>query len=729
MKTVYLLISSMFSILLFGQEHVLLRIGDNGRQEAMPIRPGEKISDVIQRLNRQRGNFDHPQFLIDTIKNYHQESDLTTNFGFGRQDVALQWFLPSADGVVKEFWWRNYRLRGALNKGNIRAWYVNPKLLTLPQLIVDGRGKMGYYKDDDDDFGKKTPFKDEATSQWWYKYSTADTIYHGFDPLESEAAWKPKGITVELDSNQWQGIAINQTGDSMKFSIGQPFGFTLMNTAQAMDDDVRMELLSTQSSYPYHSLKFYETTFTGEKYGWQLRSYDWGMYAVVEYTGDRPPVTKRHYIPSWVIIQPAKFSFIITDDNPSGGPSGVKDAYFIYRIGENNTERDSIPMALENSLYTVTPPTIESVDDTIYWQVTATDINGNRSMTTVGKLGKYAPKKNRLMLNNQSVIPPAVVFPHEPLPYDQWITKRDGIDQLEQLLSMYSILHIIDGDAPVHNIYPSVSQWLSSGTTQSKKHLFFHSQNYGRAISSVSSDTAFSAGMWEYDFLGISRLGPQNLPPPDKEFRMIPQNNAVTEYLMKYESDSNATLWYYPTFELGFDGSPDALELRPEASALFVSGAGKPMGVIHKGDKFSAVFLAFDETGLQFRSDTALSPGSDPSYHWIGDVKFVSTSFFESISVINHQPIGNPGTFSLHQNYPNPFNPTTTITFSIGRRENVTLTLYNTLGQKVRTLVQEEKEPGEYSVKLDASALSSGIYFYALQAGGFSSVKKMILMR
>ena len=85
--------------------------------------------------------------------------------------------------------------------------------------------------------------------------------------------------------------------------------------------------------------------------------------------------------------------------------------------------------------------------------------------------------------------------------------------------------------------------------------------------------------------------------------------------------------------------------------------------------------------------------------------------------------------FSLSQNYPNPFNPTTTITYEIPYREQVTLKVFNTLGQEVTTLVDEEKSQGRHKIEFDASGLSSGVYFYVLSTSDFVESKKMILMR
>ena len=88
-----------------------------------------------------------------------------------------------------------------------------------------------------------------------------------------------------------------------------------------------------------------------------------------------------------------------------------------------------------------------------------------------------------------------------------------------------------------------------------------------------------------------------------------------------------------------------------------------------------------------------------------------------------------PTEYSLSQNYPNPFNPTTTIQYSIPKSGNVKLTVYNFLGEEVVTLVNDFKETGVYKVNFNSKDLTSGIYFYRLDAGNYSSVKKMILLK
>ncbi len=89
----------------------------------------------------------------------------------------------------------------------------------------------------------------------------------------------------------------------------------------------------------------------------------------------------------------------------------------------------------------------------------------------------------------------------------------------------------------------------------------------------------------------------------------------------------------------------------------------------------------------------------------------------------------NPNDFVLSQNYPNPFNPTTTINFSLPNSEFVTLKVYDVLGREITSLVNEELNAGQHTKIFNANNLSSGVYFYKLQAGKFSETKKMMLVR
>ncbi|MEZ4689580.1 MAG: T9SS type A sorting domain-containing protein [Ignavibacteria bacterium] len=96
-------------------------------------------------------------------------------------------------------------------------------------------------------------------------------------------------------------------------------------------------------------------------------------------------------------------------------------------------------------------------------------------------------------------------------------------------------------------------------------------------------------------------------------------------------------------------------------------------------------------------------------------------------SIVNNSSISE--NFKLYQNYPNPFNPVTTINFSIPRQGNVTLKVYDVTGKAVKTLINEQRAAGIYTVSFDGNNLPSGAYFYRLESGEFKEVKRMILVK
>lgn len=108
---------------------------------------------------------------------------------------------------------------------------------------------------------------------------------------------------------------------------------------------------------------------------------------------------------------------------------------------------------------------------------------------------------------------------------------------------------------------------------------------------------------------------------------------------------------------------------------------------------------------------------------WIRDA---SAEDVPIIGVINNN---EPVKFELGQNYPNPFNPSTLISFSLPAAENVELKVYDALGKEVASLINSRMEPGKHSVKFDGASMSSGVYFYKINAGRFTETKKMILIK
>ncbi len=106
---------------------------------------------------------------------------------------------------------------------------------------------------------------------------------------------------------------------------------------------------------------------------------------------------------------------------------------------------------------------------------------------------------------------------------------------------------------------------------------------------------------------------------------------------------------------------------------------------------------------------------------WIGDTTMTGIA----------DRISNPilGSYSLEQNYPNPFNPTTKIAYNLGQNTLVNVKVFNILGKEIVTLVNEKQVAGLHTIDFNAVQLSTGVYFYQIQAGDFTQTKKMLLVK
>ena len=143
--------------------------------------------------------------------------------------------------------------------------------------------------------------------------------------------------------------------------------------------------------------------------------------------------------------------------------------------------------------------------------------------------------------------------------------------------------------------------------------------------------------------------------------------------------------------------------------------------------KYTQFWDIVPDTGLYWGAEYFAS--NLPYYNiarFIGDFKtgniLVSTG-------IGEKPSGIATNYELYQNYPNPFNPATLISFSVPQRTHVSLKVYNVLGQEVAVLFDGVAEPGKHELRFDGSGLSSGVYFYKMQANGSAMIRKMLLVK
>jgi len=219
-------------------------------------------------------------------------------------------------------------------------------------------------------------------------------------------------------------------------------------------------------------------------------------------------------------------------------------------------------------------------------------------------------------------------------------------------------------------------------------------------------------------------------PEPLNDFFIIDQSRVIAvggdfEYGSSYVKTSNAGAdWIYDT--LGIFGIAKGIDFRTPKE-----------GWIAIGERFSFT----RDTGNTWTS--FFTPESlriedlcftDTTYGWAVGYNGVILKYDATQSAISYSSELYPNSFSLLQNFPNPFNPKTVISYTIGAGQlavsnNVSLRIFDVLGNEVITLINKKQNAGNYSIEFNGSDLPSGIYFYELKAGQLSQVRRMILMK
>ncbi|QQS36877.1 MAG: T9SS type A sorting domain-containing protein [Ignavibacteriales bacterium] len=138
-------------------------------------------------------------------------------------------------------------------------------------------------------------------------------------------------------------------------------------------------------------------------------------------------------------------------------------------------------------------------------------------------------------------------------------------------------------------------------------------------------------------------------------------------------------------------------------------------------DDGSDNYTAFSMYGYVAGATGPYGDTTTATVYYIAPVPFTGVGVGDGQNVVN--------SFKLDQNYPNPFNPSTSITYSIAERSNVSIKVYDVLGKEVATLINTTQDAGEHSINFDASNLASGLYIYTLKSGNFTSSKKMMLLK
>ena len=738
----------LLSAFLSAQDHSVLRpdgkiIKYKGNLKNLEVQSikGQKSGNQLVTDRYSGGN----SLLLGTIDTLRYPGLTTSNFGIFGQEWLLQWFVAPAD----------------LNLMQVAfACYENADAMTVEVKVVKGNWSLekfknaktqkiwGYYEATGNGYNDITAFLDNPDITGGWTALQSDTTEPFGNDLWSDGG---AGFPIQPVGNNpavYQWIDLSILGYPQLLA-GDIFAVAIKHAGPTFDINRIGFWAGAQSGFP--GWKFYANGNANlppdNDWGWWSREFTFDMAAEVELTGDRAPVINSYTtLPSGLDIGPYTVDANITDDNPGNPDSaGVASAYLFWSI-DAGTTWDSVAM-------TGTEPDFSGVisaqvpGTTVEYYLTATDLSNLTSVSATSSFYVFTPSgaPTLLVFNGFTAIsgyPQSYYFGKDyPAAINVTTFSRDRWAYgplVPEVVNSYKNIIEICSNGP-NDINSSVIRtWLEGDAT--RNYMLAGDEWIGSQTGWVNR--TYTAGDFQFDILGINAdhndvnygaTGDQNLPSVVYPQTGSALGSAVYDLFNQVSTDSSWTLpmHYDPYYEIGVTNWMDGVDFEADVE-VFMKGLGVDTveyniggnRTLPAGNKIA--FFAYDPLSLD-------SYDGGDLYFWYGFTNEApQVKVLEWFGIITDvKPVDNliPSNFNLTQNFPNPFNPNTTIRFALPQTSNVVLKVYDVLGSEVATLINGEKLAGNYEVNFDASKLASGLYIYTLNAGNFTSSKKMMLMK
>jgi hypothetical protein len=761
--TILLVILALLPILSVAQQKALLKPGGktvylNSNQD-----PKEVFEVSVNKYHSKTLSKSNPMSVngkIDTLSNNDLASGTyTSTFGAFGQDVLVGWFQAPADLKILSVGYDCGDNPGVV-AGELKLYKLGNGWTAAKLKSITSAKSLGYWIAKGNGFNDIAPFEDEATEPKTWIAHSADALTPFVEDIWSDAGTGAP-TTPEYDNNTstYQWVSMDLLGFQPEVKGGDVFAIVLKNTDTQFDVN-RFGIMSNVD-VKYGIFKYYangRTSGDTSTAGWWKREYLFNIAAAVEITGDTPPsVTGITNIQGTLSTDPIEISATLTDDNPGGGPAGIKEAFLVYHTDANTTDVE-VPMAVKSG------------------DVWAGSIPGQTPGTKVTYFVKAADMNNNITVSQRTYT--YVIFAPTPgvntllvfngLSYDgnqdnvneypqNWIfgVNADGANPefykfkkdvwaygplSAQLVNSYDNVLEIAGSPNGPKTYNNdvIKTWLEGNAS---RNYFLAGQEWLGAGNSYT-DLDFAAGSFEYDILGVTHsyndVSYDGTSGQNIASKLTATDGSVITgpMLTKFTALATDSLCYDPYYEIGtawanwIDGfdvvDGQAVDLKVETRGVVGAPDVRTLNcathrTLTAGNK--VVFFSYDP----------LAVNTAPKYYWFGfDIsspQIQVLNWFGIQTSVERMINNKPDKFELSQNYPNPFNPNTTISYAVPEVSKVTLKIYDMLGREVITLVDGTKNTGTYEVSFDASNLTSGLYIYTLTTGNFSASKKMMLLK
>jgi len=757
MKTVLLVIFVFYSLSInnFAQNKYVLKpiattiISKNHPRGDVIVEKNIKNKYSNQRKDIQKAyNHFNGVNTLDTLS-YRRlfGGNWNVNFGVFGQEYIIMWFEAPADLTIKEV---GVAFAENLNNvgGSLKLYEVENSI-SVDDLLNVGPNevKQGRFKSADSTYALGYVGFDEFSDGSGYENVGNLQSF----PFIENSFWS-EGISYPIiprvsppDSSVYQFVDTNLFGFEPEVTRGELFAVVFKNESKnSHSDRIGVWAKSTSLNPDIYGWKFYtfgKTDSDTSTAYWYSLAYTFDFAVVVDISSEdcfiRIQPTELH---TTISINPRPVEATIISHNPD--MPDYRDVKLNYSTDNGSTWISSQMAYKEDNKYLDTIPGYPPGTGITYY------ISYYDSLLDCGivqsQYYSYAifQKQNDVLLlyndaapfSNNTAKALYVGYPGgyiiDPVPCDIWIS-ADGTQEAAGVMALYNYVIQIDGQYPAVDFTDAAKEYLDGASAGDERNYLFSSQDYGCYITGDCSDITFTAGDFQYDYLGVETLGPQDLPGGIVGIEGV-SGDPISGWVTDYESANSVGYFFDPSFELGFTSYIDALTPTSGATTTFTTD-GQVCGVRNEGANWKTTFMTYDYAASNFRSDTSMHGHDDAGYAWGITVanqalKFLEWAEYDATDVrLTNQ--NSPDEFKLFQNYPNPFNPTTRIRWQSPVSGRQTLKVYDVLGKEVAALVNEEKPAGSYEVEFNASSLPSGVYFYQLKVDKFIKTNKMILLR
>lgn len=449
------------------------------------------------------------------------------------------------------------------------------------------------------------------------------------------------------------------------------------------------------------------------------------MRAGVSYPWGQPPlITGLTSLPN--TVNAAKTCMVTANIEDDVAWSGDHSAMLKVKVNDGEAMEYTMTDDDEDGVFEASFTLDAMVGDMVYYWVVASDndglVNDQEPLASSFEIVEFMNPAANLLIVDDGIREVGVLddwlMNATDLNYEVWtVADNKGMDNytLDMLPNLHTVMVIGWGVTTVPTRgWEDVAYY--NYLMGDEANFVLIDQDYFYA-NGEGEEVTFGAGDFAYDVLGIeSGLNDAAEPAADSTF--YGEDHGVSDmwmdavYTIFPERISSGSLW------------TDIMSPNANAEGIFLGeNNGETCGLVMEDGGLTSVCLSFQ---ADFAADS--SEGVFYATEDFENLMNCILAFFEYGDVEDDQ-INVPAEYSLTQNYPNPFNPSTQISFSVPTTQNVALKVFNVAGQEVASLHNGSATAGKHIVNFDASNLSSGIYFYRIEAGSFVQTRKMMLVK